>query len=141
MKDELFQRIQDSFARQGFMNTLKARLADVTEGQVSIAAPISEAVSQQHGFAHAGIAFSIGDSAAGYSALTLFDPEVEVVTAEMKVNLVSPAKGQSLLAVGKVIKPGRRLCVVTADVFAIDKGEQKLIAVMQGTMVPVGYRG
>lgn len=121
------------------MKTLQAHLTDVSEGQVSIAAPIVEPVSQQHGFAHAGVAFSLGDSAAGYSALTLFDPGVDVVTAEMKVNLVSPAKGQSLLAVGKVIKSGRRLCVVTAEVFAIDQGEQKLIAVMQGTMVPVTY--
>lgn len=133
------QRIYDSFAKQSFMKTLDAVLDKVEEGRVTISVPVTQSVSQQHGFAHAGVAFAIGDSAAGYSALTLFDPSVEVVTAEMKINLLSPAQGDTLVAEGRVIKPGKRLCVVAADVYAIDNGARKLIAVLQGTMVPVDY--
>ena len=64
-------RIKDSFARQGLMQTLGAELSAIAEGRVVITAPITPAASQQHGFAHAGMTFALGDSAAGYSALTL----------------------------------------------------------------------
>ena len=63
--------------------------------------------------------------------------ENEVVTAEIKINLLAPAKGDYLLAKGRVIKPGRRLVVVASDVFAVTGDQETLIAVLQGTMVPV----
>ena len=62
---------------------------------------------------------------------------MEVVTAEIKINLLAPARGEKLIAIGKVIKPGKRLCIVTAEVLAHDQGKDTLIAILQGTMVPV----
>ena len=61
----------------------------------------------------------------------------EVVTAEIKINLIAPARGQRLIATGKVVKPGKRLFVVTSEVHAEMDGTTTLIAVLQGTMVPV----
>ena len=63
--------------------------------------------------------------------------DTEVVTAEIKINLLAPARGDRLIAIGKVVKPGKRLCVVTAEVFAQTGDQQVLIALLQGTMVPV----
>lgn len=119
------------------METLGARLDQIEAGQVRITAPILPGMRQQQGFGHAGLTFSIGDSAAGYAALTLLPLESEVVTAEIKVNLLAPARGERLVATGRVIKPGKRLCVVTSEVHAEHEGVMTLIAVLQGTMVPV----
>jgi uncharacterized protein (TIGR00369 family) len=83
------------------------------------------------------VAFTLGDSAAGYAALTLMPPEVEVMTVEMKVNLLSPAVGDSLEAIGEVVRAGRRLSVVRAEVFALSGAGRKTVAVLQGTMIPV----
>lgn len=130
-------RIYDSFAAQSMMATLGARLCDVADGSVRIEAPILPGALQQQGFGHAGLTFSIGDSAAGYAALTCLSLDMEVVTAEIKINLIAPARGEKLIAVGKLVKPGKRLCVVTSEVFAVENGEEKLIAILQGTMVPV----
>jgi uncharacterized protein (TIGR00369 family) len=130
-------RIHQSFAAQSMMATLGARMVDVTSGTVRIEAPILPGARQQQGFGHAGLTFSIGDSAAGYAALTSLPLDMEVVTAEIKINLLAPARGQKLVAIGTVVKPGKRLCIVTAEVFAIDDGQKKLIAILQGTMVPV----
>lgn len=130
------QRIHDSFARQGMMTTLGATLDAVREGHVTISAPVTPATSQQQGFGHAALTFALGDSAAGYAALTLL-PENEVVTSEMKIHLLSPANGQRLIARGRVVKPGRRLMVVMAEVFAERDGAEKQIALLTGTMVPV----
>jgi uncharacterized protein (TIGR00369 family) len=131
-------RIKDSFARQGLMQTLGAELAEIAEGRVVITAPITPAASQQHGFAHAGMTFALGDSAAGYSALSLMPEGAEVLTAEMKINLLAPADGVRLIATGEVVKPGRKLVVVRATVETeTADGTRKPVAILQGTMVPV----
>jgi uncharacterized protein (TIGR00369 family) len=134
-------RIQDSFARQGLMKTFGARIIALSPGSCTIVAPILPIATQQHGVGHAGLAFSLGDSAAGYAAMTLMEPDQEVMTAEIKINLLSPAQGDRLVAVGEVARAGRRLSVVRADVFAETGATRKLIAILQGTMVPIAANG
>ena len=135
--NDLESRIRASFDRQSMMRTLGARLESVGPGQVAIAAPILPGSLQQHGAGHAGLAFSIGDSAAGYAALTLMPEEAEVMTVEMKINLMSPATGDRLVAEGRVIRPGRRILVVAADVGAETGDRRKHVARLQGPMIPV----
>jgi uncharacterized protein (TIGR00369 family) len=130
-------RIYASFAAQSMMGTIGAELIEVAEGFIRIAAPILPGTRQQQGFGHAGLTFSIGDSAAGYAALTMLPLDNEVVTAEIKINLLAPARGDRLIATGRVVKPGKRLCVVTSEVHAERDGVSTLIAILQGTMVPV----
>ena len=130
-------RIRRSFAAQSMMKTLGAELGEIAEASVTISAPILPGSLQQQGFAHAALTFAIGDSAAGYAALSTLPLDREVVTAEIKINLLAPAQGDMLRATGRVIKQGRRLVVVAADVHAISEGKVVLVAVLQGTMVPV----
>ena len=135
--EQIRQKIRDSFARQSMMGTLSAELGSIEKGRVEIIAPIGDHIRQQHGYAHAGLTFSIGDSAAGYSALTVIPEDQEVVTSEMKIHLLAPARGTSLIARGNVVKGGRRLVIVTADVFAVEDGQETHVAMLSGTMVPV----
>ena len=131
------KKITQSFEKQTFMKTIGAQLDLIEDGHVTISVALKPGMMQQHGFGHAGITFSIGDSAAGYSALTMMEPDLEVMTAEIKMNLLSPADGDFLRAEGRVVKSGKRLIVVTSEVHAHKGGNSKLIALMQGTMVPV----
>ena len=130
-------RIRSSFDRQTMMQTLGATLDHIAPGQVTITAPILPGSLQQHGAGHAGLAFSIGDSAAGYAALSMMPENAEVMTVEMKINLMSPATGTRLIAEGRVIRPGRRIMVVAADVWADTPQGRKHVAMLQGTMIPV----
>ncbi|MGC1496779.1 MAG: PaaI family thioesterase [Sulfitobacter sp.] len=137
MKPIEIQRIRKSFAAQSMMTTFGAEITEINKGSVVICAPILPLALQQQGFGHAGLTFSIGDSAAGYAALTMLPLDMEVVTAEIKVNLLAPARGDRLIATGRVIKPGKRLCVVTGEVHAETGDTRILIAILQGTMVLV----
>ncbi len=137
MNQELNDRLQDSFDKQSMMHTLGARLAHVAPGEVVIEAPILPGSTQQQGHGHAALTFAIGDTAAGYAALTMIPDGQEVVTAEIKINLLAPARGDLLIATGKVIKPGRKLVIVTSEVIARTGNQEKLVAILQGTMVPV----
>ena len=135
------QRVRDSFSKQKFMATLGARLTRVADGEVEIELPFREDLTQQHGFLHAAVTTGIVDSACGYAALTKMPAGAAVLSAEFKVNLLAPAKGERFIARGRVLKPGRTLCVCAGDVFAIDAGVEKLIATMLGTMVVAEGRG
>ena len=135
---ETIARITDSFERQSMMTSVGARLVSVEQGAVTIAAPVGDGFRQQQGVAHAGLVFALGDTAAGYAALTVMSPDVEVMTVEMKINLLAPATGR-LVAEGRVVKSGRRLIIVAADMWADDgQGARKHVAMLQGTMIPVG---
>lgn len=134
---EIEDKIRASFARQSMMTTLGAELTSIDQGHCEIAAPILSGSLQQQGAAHAALTFAIGDSAAGYAALSLLPPDAEVMTVEMKINLLRPALGDRLLARGRVIKPGRRLSVVQAEVYAVTPSNpEKQVALLQGTMIP-----
>lgn len=137
---EAERRIHASFAAQAMMITLGARLVSIAAGEAQIEAPILPGSRQQHGFGHAGLTFAIGDSAAGYAALSVMADSDEVLTSEMKIHLLAPAKGDLLIAKGRVIKPGRRLVIVQADVYAVEAGAQTHIALLTGTMVPVARK-
>jgi uncharacterized protein (TIGR00369 family) len=123
------------------MQTIGAQLEEVASGRVSIRLPFRDDLTQQHGFLHAGAIAAVGDSACGYAALTLMPPDAAVLSIEFKVNMLAPAKGQSIVARAEVIRPGRNIMVCRADVHALDDGKEKLVAAMQGTMMVVKDKG
>ena len=127
--------VRDSFARQAVMSTIGAELVSVVPGAVQISLPYRADLTQQNGYLHAGIVTTIADSACGYAAYTLMPPNSAVLSVEFKVNLLRPAKGEEFLAIAEVLKPGRTLTVVRADVFANPKSERVLVATMLGTMM------
>jgi uncharacterized protein (TIGR00369 family) len=102
---EVRARVQESFDRQGLMEHLGARVSYIGAGEVRIELPSRPEVTQQHGYFHAGATSSIADSAGGYAAFTLFPAGTTVLTVEFKINLLAPAEGERLEAVGTVIKP------------------------------------
>ncbi len=140
-KDPAFRtRIQASFDRQGLMKTLGASILHIEPGAVEIALAPTPAVSQQHGFVHAGAVAAIADSAAGYAALSLMAPGAGVLTTEFKINLVAPAAGERLVARGRVIKAGRTLTLAQTEVVSETAGEEKLVALLTATMMTIEGR-
>jgi uncharacterized protein (TIGR00369 family) len=137
---DLTQRIRDSFDSQGFMATIGATLGEVAPGSVTIRVTLSAALTQQQGFAHGALPFAIGDSAAGYAAVTLLEPGEDVVTSEMGIHYLAPGIGEALIARGSVLRPGRRQLVCQSDVFAVKDGVETHVARMTGTMVRVTPR-
>ena len=140
-RDESYEsRVRASFARQRAMNTIGARLVRVEPGEVELELPFREDLTQQHGFLHAGIVTTLVDSACGYAALSLMDAESAVLSVEYKVNLLAPAVGERVRAIGRVIKPGRTLLVCTGEVIAVTGGAESVVTMMQGTMMAVRGR-
>jgi uncharacterized protein (TIGR00369 family) len=130
------EEIKQSFSKQTIMGLIGASLSRVDPGLVEITLPYRADLAQQHGYLHAGIVATIADSACGYAAYSLMAVGSEVLSVEFKVNLLRPAKGETFLASAEVVKSGKTLTVVRADVFGLaGSKERELIATMLGTMI------
>ncbi len=140
-QDSAFEsRVRGSFARQRVMQTIGASLTRVSPGEVEIVLPFREDLTQQHGFLHAGIVSTIADSACGYAAYSLMPADAAVLTVEYKVNFLSPAQGDRMIARARVTKPGRTVTVCTCDVFAVMNSKERIVATMLGTIMAVRER-
>ncbi|MFZ0062802.1 MAG: PaaI family thioesterase [Pyrinomonadaceae bacterium] len=128
------EEVRKSFAEQSIMQVIGAELARVEPGVVEISLPYRGDLTQQDGYLHAGIITTIADSAAGYAAYSLMPAGSRVLSVEFKVNLLRPAQGERFVARAEVIKPGKTLTVVRADVFGIQGTESTLVATLLGTM-------
>jgi uncharacterized protein (TIGR00369 family) len=127
--------VRRSFAQQSMMHLIGASLSLVERGVVEITLPYRPDLTQQNGYLHAGMVTTIADTACGYAAFTLMPAGSKVLSVEFKVNLLRPATGDIFLARAEVIKAGKTLTVVRADVFALIENNRTLVATMQGTMI------
>jgi uncharacterized protein (TIGR00369 family) len=131
------ERVRASFDRQDAMKTIGATLAAVDAGRVVIELAWAQALTQQHGFLHAGMVATGLDSACGYAGFSLMPADAAVLTIEYKINLLAPAQGERFRMEGVVIKPGRTVSVTEGRAWAIDQGREKLIATMSCTLMAV----
>ena len=121
-------KVAMSFARQGFMALIGARLVEAHAGRCAIEADWSEQLTQQHGYFHAGVTATLADNACGYAAYTLMPEGASVLTVEFKISLTNPADGKLIRAAAEVIKPGRTLMVARSTVSTwISAGSRSLI--------------
>jgi len=126
-------RIRASFARQGFMKKLGVTMDLIAGGVCELSTTHDETMTQQDRYFHAGVTTAIADSAGGYAALSVMPESVAVLTTEFKMNLLAPANGPRLIARGEVIKPGRTLVIVRADVYSGETGREVHVATMLAT--------
>ena len=131
------ERVRKSFDAQGIMDHIGATLTLIEPGVCEIELPYSDAVSQQHGFFHGGVIGTIADSAGGYAAFGLMDAEDGILTVEYKLNLMAPADGDLLGAPGQVVRAGRTLTVVRAEVGVVKNGVEGACAAMQQTLMRI----
>ena len=128
-------KVRDSFDRQAAMTLIGASMTRLEAGFCEVQLPYRADLTQQHGFIHGGIVGMIADSACGYAGYSMMPAGASVLTVEYKINMLSPGKGERLVARGRVLKPGKSLVVTQCEVFAVQNGAEKLAAVMQQTLM------
>lgn len=122
MEPDREQRVAMSYANQKAMEMIGASLTEIGQGTATVELSFRPDLTQQHGFVHAGIVTMIVDTACGYAAYSMMPPGAAVLTVEFKVNFISPAIGEKLVARGRVLKPGRTLTVCQGEVHALKEG-------------------
>ncbi|MDO4264675.1 MAG: PaaI family thioesterase [Deinococcus sp.] len=117
-----------------FTSFMGTRLRHLEAGQVEIEIDLRPPLTQHHGYAHGAVVGYLADTASAWAAATLAG---DVVTAEYKLNLLAPARGELLWARAEVLRSGRSHLIVRADVFARSGGLDSYVGACLSTIVPV----
>lgn len=128
-------RVRRAFDGQPFMHFIGAEMTDLAPGTCEISLPWRADLTQHDGFFHGGVVGAIADNACGFASYTVAAADQSILTVEYKLNLVSPGVGEVLAARGRIVKPGRRLVIAQADVFALKEGREKLVATSLSTLM------
>ena len=127
--------IRETLESQGFTKLLRAEVVSVGPRVVVMAVDRRPELLQQAGLFHGGVIAYLVDNSTTAAAATVLDRATRtVITAEYKINLVSPSVGDRLTCRAEVIRPGRLLTVVEAKVTCRTDGEEKLVAVALATI-------
>ena len=129
---ELARRIIN---QQPFVQLLGMDITHAEPGKIEFRAPITHTLTQHLGFVHGGVLLSLADTAMSFAGGSVLGPQV--VTSELKINFVRPAKGETLIARAEVVATSKRQCVVRCDVLTLEGDRETLVAVLQGTIALV----
>lgn len=133
------EAVARGFQDAPFVAKLGIELLDLGEGWCEAGLKLEDWHLQQNGLAHAGVLATLADHCAGAAATTRLRDGESVVTAEFKINLLRPAQGERLHCRAEVLKPGRALMVVEAEVFALTRDARQLVAKLNATMAVLRF--
>jgi uncharacterized protein (TIGR00369 family) len=129
----------EAFVKLGFeaqapMRLLGAKLGAISSGTVSIEVPITETLTTYGtGVVLGGILAAIGDVAAGLSLISAMAEPRPVTTIDFTSHQISPAKGDRVVAIGKVEHLGKSVGIASAEVFAERGSERRLCCRLTAT--------
>lgn len=129
------EAIEQSFGRQKLMAAYGARITLAEAGSVSVIVPAKDFLLRTSGIFHGGVIAAAADTAAGYAAVSCGPTDTNFLTVEFKINFLSKAKGDWLVAKARVLKNGRTLTVVSVDVFIQIENTEKKVATALVTLI------
>ena len=132
--------IEQILNAQPFAMALGVKLGRTEPGAVELVLAIRPDHLQHSGAVHGGVIGARADNAAGAAAATLLAPGQAVLTAEYRISFLAPAAGDTLIARGEVLKPGRSLVHTKCDVIVRAGDRETLVATALSSMVPFAMR-
>jgi uncharacterized protein (TIGR00369 family) len=120
-------------AAQPFSLHVGAELVRLEPGEAEIVLPIEPHLGQQHGFVHGGVLAFLIDNAVTFAGGSVLGPKV--LTQEIKVSYLRPARGDRLVARAHVLHSSKRQAVCRCDVFSVEGDDETLCAAGMGTIM------
>lgn len=125
------------FRMAPFMVDLGVEPVAVAEGRITTVLPLAPRLMQHTGQAHAGVMATLADHSMGAAAQTMAPEGLLAMTAELKTSMLRPGRGDKLVCEAQVIKAGRALSFVEAEVYAEAAGQRTLVMKASATMALV----
>lgn len=111
------RRIHKALTTVPFARFIGIELEDIEGGIATLAVNVRKELTQNQGVVHGGVIASLIDTATAFAILSLLPPREKVTTVDLAISYLRPVTGGRLKAVAKVVRAGRRLFVVSAEVF------------------------
>jgi uncharacterized protein (TIGR00369 family) len=121
MKDNMLtdaerQRIQEVFQSVPFAQLIGIELGELERGAATLHMNVRDDLKQNRGVVHGGATASLIDSATAFAILTVLEPYETTTTIDLTIHYLRPLTSGKATAHARILRAGRRLIVVTADV-------------------------
>jgi uncharacterized protein (TIGR00369 family) len=137
-KHDEFKHREDLIRRvvgvQGFMKLVGTSIDEVVPGGCTLSVNKRPELLQHLGMFHGGVTAFLVDNATTAAAATIMPADRTTLTAGFTLNYLATAMGDKLICRAKVVKPGRTLVVVSADVYCVIDGKEKHTATALSTI-------
>jgi acyl-CoA thioesterase len=117
---EQLQRVNEAIEKVPYAQLLGIELEEFGSGTATLGLNVSRELTQNHGVVHGGALASLIDTATAFAIISLLDPAEKVTTVDLTLSFLRPVTKGRLKATAKVVRAGRRLFSVSADVFDED---------------------
>lgn len=134
--DDLFAFAHSVFDAQPFSRFLGAELTAAGPGSAEIRVRNRGDLRQQHGFLHGGVISYLADNALTFAGGLALGGDA--LTSEYKINYAGPATGEVIIARAESLATTKRQSVCRCSIYSWADGEEKLVALAQGTIVAAG---
>jgi uncharacterized protein (TIGR00369 family) len=106
----------------------------VGPGLFEIAQPFRKELSFSQGIFQAGPVGTLADMAAACAGITMLPRGWGASTVDYTIKLIAPAAGETLVARGRLVRPGWTLSVSAADVYVVRDGNETMCATALATI-------
>jgi uncharacterized protein (TIGR00369 family) len=114
------RRVQKALGTVPFAQLLAIELQDIASGTATLVLKVRKELTQNHGVVHGGAIASLIDTATAFAIISVLPQKEKVTTVDLTISYLRPVTVGQLKAVAKVVRAGRRLLTVSADVFDSD---------------------
>jgi uncharacterized protein (TIGR00369 family) len=129
--------VERIFENAQFIRSLGIELISHGKGWCETRVAVSPTFLQQHGLVHAGVLMAIADHTCGAAAASTVPEERDVITVENKVSFLRPTSGPVLVCRAEVLRTGKNLVFVEAEVTAEPKEGRLLVAKASSTLAVI----
>ena len=131
MIDEEKQQMAFEVAKNTpFLKLLGIELVEISREKAVMRLPPAEKLRQPHGLLHGGATASLIDTAMAFAVVAQLADGEKASTVDLNVYYLRPVTNQTIVCAARVLKAGKRLLTVSADVF---DDEGKLVATALST--------
>jgi uncharacterized protein (TIGR00369 family) len=139
MKDANRSLVERIFQDAQFIRSLGIELTSCGKGWCETRMNGSPFLRQQHGFIHGGALMTLADHTCGGAAASTVPEDREVITVENKVSFLRPASCPDLICRAEVLRAGRHLVFVEAEVM-VEGGEGRVMVAKASSTLAVTPR-
>ena len=132
LSPERAEEIHKAIGNIPFAKLLGIELVEIALGRAKLSLTIKDDLKRNYGIVHGGAIASLIDSATAFATLSLLEAGQRTTTIDMTVQFLRPLSSGHAIAEAKVVRAGRRIFSVSADVY---DDNQNLVATALSTYI------
>jgi acyl-CoA thioesterase len=117
LNDEQRRRVEHACEAVPFLKLLGIEVESVGPGTATLLVRVREELMRNDAIVHGGVMASLIDSAFAFAIIPILDDGERTVTVDLTIHYLRPLSGGVAKAVARVVRAGRRVITVSAELF------------------------